>query len=142
MKPMVQHRTRDRILEYISACCDARGYAPSYREIAAAVGLQSPSSVARHVRALRDEGRVTSVTSPKGRTLRLKRCVELGGEDREEIQRVRIETADGGIISIDCNLEKRGRDGLGVSFSGILDASQLKSSVSRVVRCTIDNGGD
>ena len=56
------------------------------------------------------------------------------------MQRVRIETADGGVICVDCSLEKTGTDGLGVAFSGILDASQLKNNVSRVVRCSIDDG--
>ena len=56
-------------------------------------------------------------------------------------QRVRIEVADGGVLCIDCNLEKTTSNVVGVSFSGILDASQLKSNVSRVVRCSIDDGG-
>lgn len=137
---MAQHEMRDRILKYISDRFDTDGCAPSYREIAAAVGLQSPSSVARHVRILQKEGKLTSVCSPKGRTLRLKRKIELDAADGDCVQRVRIETADGGVICVDCNLEKAGADGLGVSFSGILDASQLKSNVSRVVRCSIDDG--
>lgn len=137
---MAQHETRDRILKYISDRCDSDGCPPSYREIAAAVGLQSPSTVARHIRVLESEGLVTSFTSPKGRTLRLKRKISLEEFDGESVQRVRIETADGGVICLDCNLEKTGTDGMGVSFSGILDASQLKSSVSRVVRCSIDDG--
>lgn len=137
---MAQHKTRDRILKYISDRCDIDRCAPSYREIAAAVGLQSPSSVARHVRALQSEGKLTAVRSPKGRALRLKRRVEMDAANGENIQRVRIEMADGGVLCLDCSLEKTGTDGLGVSFSGILDASQLRSSVSRVVRCSIDDG--
>jgi len=31
---------------------------------------------------------------------------------------------------------------MGVSFSGILDASQLKSSICRVVRCSVDEGNE
>ena len=137
---MGQHETRDRILQYISDRCDTDGCPPNYREIAAAVGLQSPSSVARHVRTLQKEGKLTTVCSPKGRTLRLKRRIDLDATDGDAVQRVRIETADGGVICVDCNLEKTGTDGLGVSFSGILDASQLKSNVCRVVRCSIDDG--
>ena len=137
---MGQYETRDRILQYISDRCDTDGCPPSYREIAAAVGLQSPSSVARHVRTLQKEGKLTTVCSPKGRTLRLKRRIDLDATDGDAVQRVRIETADGGVICVDCNLEKTGTDGLGVSFSGILDASQLKSNVCRVVRCSIDDG--
>lgn len=137
---MAQHEMRDRILKYISDRFDTDGCPPSYREIAAAVGLRSPSSVVRHVRILQSEGKLTSVCSPKGRTLRLKRKIKLDTADGECVQRVRIETADGGVICVDCNLEKTGTDGLGVAFSGILDASQLKSNVSRVVRCSIDDG--
>lgn len=137
---MGQHEMRNRILSYISDRCDTDSCPPSYREIAAAVGLRSPSSVARHVRTLQDEGKLTSVCSPKGRTLRLKRCIDLDSSDEDNVQRVRIETADGGVICVDCNLEKTEADGLGISFSGILDASQLKSNVSRVVRCSIDDG--
>lgn len=137
---MAQHEMRDRILKYISDCCDAEEGSPSYREIAAAVGLQSPSSVARHVRVLQKEGKLVSVHSAKGRTLRLKRRIDLNARSGESIQRVRIETADGGVICLDCSLEKTGTDEMGVSFSGILDASQLKSSICRVVRCSVDDG--
>ena len=139
---MAQHEMRDRILKYISDRYDADGYPPSYREIAAAVGLLSPSSVARHVKVLQSEGKISSICSPKGRTLRLKRRVDFDPSEGESVQRVRIETADGGVICLDCNLKKTGTDGMGVSFSGILDASQLKSSVSRVVRCSVDDGDD
>lgn len=137
---MARHKMRERILRYISDRCDTDGYPPSYREIAAAVGLQSPSSVARHVRALQIEGKLISVCSPKGRALRLKRRIDLDASDGESVQRVRIETADGGVICLDCNLERIGTDAIGVSFSGILDASQLKSSICRVVRCLVDDG--
>ena len=137
---MARHEMRDRILKYISDRCDTDGCPPSYREIASAVGLQSPSSVARHVRVLQREGKLESVYSAKGRTLRLKRRIDLDAGDRDNVQRVRIETADGGFICLDCNLEKTGSDAMGVSFSGILDASQLKSSISRVVRCSVDDG--
>lgn len=137
---MGQHEMRDRILQYISDRCDTDGCPPSYREIAAAVGLQSPSSVARYVRALQKEGKLVSVHSPKGRTLRLKRRIHMNAADSENVQRIRIETADGGVICLDCNLQKTKTDVLGVSFSGILDASGLKSSISRVVRCSVDDG--
>lgn len=139
---MRQHDTRSSILRYISDCHDTNGYSPSYREIAAAVGLQSPSTVARHIRVLKSEGKLTTITSPKGRSLILKRHVNMDDPSCDGTQRVRIEVADGGVLCIDCNLEKSSSNGLGVSFSGILDASQLKSNVSRVVRCSIDNGGD
>lgn len=41
-----------RILDFITACVNERGYPPSIREIGDHVGLSSPSSVAHHVDVL------------------------------------------------------------------------------------------
>jgi repressor LexA len=45
-----------RIIEYIAATLRARGYPPSVREIARAVGLASTSAVHHHLQALEREG--------------------------------------------------------------------------------------
>ncbi|MDO5626717.1 MAG: transcriptional repressor LexA [Mobilicoccus sp.] len=45
-----------KVLEFIRACVDARGYPPSLREIGEAVGLTSPSSVAHQLSALERKG--------------------------------------------------------------------------------------
>jgi repressor LexA len=49
---------RAAILDFVERARQERGYAPSVREIAAAVGLRSPASVAHHLRRLEEEGRL------------------------------------------------------------------------------------
>ena len=56
-------RTSDkatRILEYVNAFVQENGYAPSVREIGAAVGLRSTASVSYHIQALQDKGLLQS----------------------------------------------------------------------------------
>jgi repressor LexA len=47
---------KQRIIDYIAATLRARGYPPSVREIASAVGLASTSAVHHHLSALEREG--------------------------------------------------------------------------------------
>lgn len=47
---------RKEILEFITSCLRERGYPPSVREIAEAVGLQSASTVHAHLAVLEREG--------------------------------------------------------------------------------------
>lgn len=47
---------RQRIIDYIAATLRARGYPPSVREIATAVGLASTSAVHHHLTALEKDG--------------------------------------------------------------------------------------
>ena len=52
-------RTSDkaqRILEYVNQFVQEHGYAPSVREIGAAVGLRSTASVSYHIQALQEKG--------------------------------------------------------------------------------------
>ena len=44
------------ILEYVNRFVQENGYAPSVREIGAAVGLRSTASVSYHIRALQEKG--------------------------------------------------------------------------------------
>ena len=46
----------DLILEFVSNFIQENGYAPSVREIGAAVGLRSTASVSYHIQALQDKG--------------------------------------------------------------------------------------
>ena len=73
------------------------------------------------------------------RKLTLRRKTKLTAGTGEQVQRIRLEAADGGVVCFDCNLKKE-RDGLELSFTGILDATRLKRPVSRIVNCSIDNG--
>ena len=46
----------EKILEYVNAFVQENGYAPSVREIGAAVGLRSTASVSYHLRQLQEKG--------------------------------------------------------------------------------------
>ena len=62
-------RTTDkaqRILEYVNCFIQENGYAPSVREIGAAVGLRSTASVSYHIQALQEKGLLMTPTA-KGR---------------------------------------------------------------------------
>jgi len=50
----------DRILDYVNQFVQENGYAPSVREIGAAVGLRSTASVSYHIQALQDKGLLQS----------------------------------------------------------------------------------
>ena len=56
----------DRILEYVNQFVQENGYAPSVREIGAAVGLRSTASVSYHIQALQEKGLLITPDS-KGR---------------------------------------------------------------------------
>ncbi len=56
----------DRILEYVNQFVQENGYAPSVREIGAAVGLKSTASVSYHIQALQNKGLLLSPDA-KGR---------------------------------------------------------------------------
>ena len=56
----------EKILEYVNQFVQEYGYAPSIREIGAAVGLKSTASVSYHIQALQDKGLLLS-PGEKGR---------------------------------------------------------------------------
>ena len=67
---------REEILDYLRQFTQANGYAPSVREICAAVGLQSTATVHYHLNALRDAGLI-NMDEMKKRTISLpgnRRC--------------------------------------------------------------------
>ena len=59
------------VYEYISNCLESNGYAPSVRDICAAVGIKSTSSVHEYIRRLETKGYIRK-SSGKSRAL----CVE------------------------------------------------------------------
>ena len=56
----------EKILEYVNAFVQENGYAPSVREIGAAVGLRSTASVSYHIQALQEKG-LLAAPGQKGR---------------------------------------------------------------------------
>ena len=131
-------KTKEKILDFVSAFCDQHGYSPSYREIAIGVGIKSTATISRHIHDLIQSGVLPPVEQCP-RKLTLRRKTKLTAGTGEQVQRIRLEAADGGVVCYDCNLKKE-RDGLELSFTGILDATRLKRPVSRIVNCSIDNG--
>ena len=67
----------DKILEYVNAFIQENGYAPSVREIGAAVGLRSTASVSYHIQALQDKG-LLSGPGEKGRKRALSTSIRPG----------------------------------------------------------------
>lgn len=61
---------RQRILTAIRDSIDERGYPPTVREIGAAVGLGSTSSVAHHLRALERQGLLRNDARPRAVDIR------------------------------------------------------------------------
>ena len=70
-------RMTERIYEYLQEIIPTQGYAPSVREICAAVGLKSPSTVHFHLKRLQEQGliekgefkgRAIALTRPSTRT--------------------------------------------------------------------------
>lgn len=65
-------QTREDILAFIIKHLKEHGYAPSYREIGAAVGLKSTSSIYFHVQTMLKEGMLETDTEPmEARALRV-----------------------------------------------------------------------
>ena len=62
--------TREKILEFVTGFIRENHYAPSVREICAAVGLQSTATVHYHLNALREEGLI-QMDEMKKRTITL-----------------------------------------------------------------------
>ena len=65
-------RMTERIYEYLQETIPAQGYAPSVREICAAVGLKSPSTVHFHLKRLQEQGLIEKGEF-KGRAIALTR---------------------------------------------------------------------
>lgn len=51
--------TRDKILQFIILFREEQGFGPSIREIAKAVGVSAPSTVAQHLTWLEDHGMIS-----------------------------------------------------------------------------------
>ncbi len=62
------------VFKYISECVEKNGYAPSVRDICAAVGIKSTSSVHEYIRRLETKGYIHK-SSGKSRALRIETAV-------------------------------------------------------------------
>ena len=51
--------TRDKILQFIILFREEHGFGPSIREIAKAVGVSAPSTIAQHLTWLEEHGQIT-----------------------------------------------------------------------------------
>ena len=132
--------TRSAILRCIAAYSVEHGYPPSYREIAAAVGLRSPSSVAGHIAHLRAEGLLQETANGRPRASSAQRTLALE-RSAPKTTRVELRLADGGRLRFDLNAGET--DGtLHMRFTGVLDATALRGSVSRIVGCCPVTGDD
>ena len=128
---------QNRILCYINSYTEQHGFAPSYREIQAAVGVGSTSTIYNYVKRLEAE-KLLDMRRGRPRTVSASRSqkVEMHGSDT---RRLRVETSDGGALFMDCSLERTGAEGVAVAFTGVIDASCLKSAVSSVVSCCVED---
>ncbi len=134
MARQISQKRYHEVLTFITDFCCQNGYSPTYREIMNALGIRSPSTVSRYIHILLDNGEL-SCDEFKPRTLTPARYEK----DVENVQqRICLETADGGKVYMDCNLIKPKTASVSLSFEGILDAKNLKSHVSRIVRCNTE----
>lgn len=56
-------RTSEKVLDAVKVLFDEKGYPPTVRELGDYVGLKSSGSVQRHLNKLRDNGKVTWISS-------------------------------------------------------------------------------
>ena len=87
-------KCQQQIYEFIRSYQHEKGYPPSVREMAAAVGLSSPSTVHAHLSALEDHGLIKrDATKP--------RALEVFNEDGSSAQLAEVkESPDRGTISL------------------------------------------
>ena len=68
----IKENNRDQILAYIRSFRSARGYSPSYREIAEGTGIRSTSTISRHIHELAGDGVLeTARRRPRALSLRI-----------------------------------------------------------------------
>ena len=68
---------QDQILQFIKTSIKEKGFAPTYREIGAAVGLKSTKNVSRYLDKLEQAGRIER---PMGGVYKSARAIKIVGE--------------------------------------------------------------
>ena len=94
-------KMQKRIYDYIAACIQEQGYAPSVREIGEAVGLKSPSTVHFHLKRLEEAG-VIAKGAGKGRALALTEQVQQPPQPEDRIPIVGSVAAGSPILAEEC----------------------------------------
>lgn len=128
---------KERILEYVTVYTDEHGYSPTYREVSDAVGFKSCSTARRYIALLEGEGRL-ELRNQRTRTMKPLRRLVVNPASGTTQHRVRLEMADGGAVCFDCVLDKGTTIPVGMTFTGVLDATQLKSRIGLLVSCSVD----
>ena len=128
---------KERILEFVTAYTDEHGYSPTYREICDAIGYKSCSTARRYISTLEYEGKL-ALKNQRTRTMKPLRKLMIDSAKGAKQHRVRLEMADGGAVSFDCVLDKGASNPVGITFTGVLDATQLKGKLGLLVGCSVD----
>lgn len=132
-------RKRD-ILLFVNRFSDLNGYSPSYREIAEAVGLKAVSTVAHYVKMLEREGQLVHRPGGTCRAVGAARNISIRMPEgmKECTRRIAVRVADGGVLEMDMSVSRPEPGQTSVTFGGILDATQLRKPVGRVISCSVE----
>lgn len=92
---------QEKILQFLNDYMDQNGYAPSVREICAAVGLKSTATVSYHLHALKEQGLITgdstkrrAITLPENRKVG---CIPLVGVVTAGVPILAVENIEGSV---------------------------------------------
>lgn len=138
--------TQKRIFDYIKETVDKRGLAPSVREIAAAVGLKSTSTVQYHLDALEKKGYIERDPNLK-RTIR----VSKNGIRATHVPLVGTVTAGMPILAVESiedyipvPIEKRGRNLFALRIKGdsMINAGILDGDIVIVEQTPVAQNGE
>ena len=135
----------ERIYEYLQEVIPAQGYAPSVREICAAVGLRSPSTVHFHLKRLQEQGLIEKGDF-KGRAIVLtqpkkKHQVPIVGDVAAGSPILAQECIDD-YLTFDCGGEADAHFALRVRGESMLNAGILPGDLAVVRRQQTARSGD
>ena len=135
----------ERIYEYLQEVIPAQGYAPSVREICAAVGLRSPSTVHFHLKRLQEQGLIEKGDF-KGRAIVLtqpkkKHQVPIVGDVAAGSPILAQECIDD-YLTFDCGGEADAHFALRVRGESMLNAGILPGDLVVVRRQQIARSGE
>lgn len=92
-------KRQQSIYDYICAYTKDHGYPPSVREIGAAVGLASPSTVHMHLKSLEEKGYIHR-DSKKPRTIEVVEEAQPGGTDSAEGLAAVVQNVDANVLRL------------------------------------------